>query len=318
MIIVAQDDSGHFNNIQAAVDSIPDNNTNEVEILIKRGTYREKLSICKPFITFIGEDKDHTTITYDDYARKLFPNGEPYRTFNSFTIFIGSNNFTAKNITFENSAGVGEVVGQAIAAYVEGDKVKFINCRFLGNQDTLFTGPLPPKPIEGNNFGGPMDGKPRITGRQYYESCYIEGDIDFIFGSATAVFNKCEIFSKDRGKKINGYITAASTIKGREFGYVFFNCKLTSNAKPNTFYLGRPWRDYAKTAFINCYMGNHIIKEGWDNWNKPIAEKEATYVEYNNYGPGASNYTRVLWSHILSDKESEKYNISNIFGDWNI
>lgn len=275
----------------------------------------------KPFITLIGQSRDETIITYDDYAKKLFPNGEPYRTFNSYTIFVRANDFTAQNITFENSAGIGEIVGQAIAVYVEGDKAKFNNCKFLGNQDTLFTGPLPPKPIEGNNFGGPMDGKERIVGRQYYKNCYIEGDIDFIFGSATVIFDKCEMFSKNLNRDINGYITAASTIESEEFGYVFINCKLTSDAKPNSVYLGRPWRDYAKTAFINCYMGDHIKKEGWHNWNKPLTEKETNYVEYNTYGPGKSNETRVSWSHILTVEDVKKYTIQNIFNqidEWKI
>lgn len=321
MITVAKDGSGQYNTIQAALDSIPENNFEEIIIYIKKGIYKEKLSILKPFITFIGEDKNETIITYDDYAKKIFPSGEAYRTFNSYTIFIEADNFTAKNITFENSAGTGEIVGQAVAAYVEGDRAKFKNCRFLGNQDTLFTGPLPPSPIEGTNFGGPMDGKERIVGRQYYEECYIEGDIDFIFGSATAVFNKCEIFSKNKNCDINGYVTAASTEEGREFGYVFIDCKLTSNANADSVYLGRPWRDYAKTAFINCYMGEHIRKEGWHSWNKPNAEKETSYVEYKSYGPGASNETRISWAHILTAEEAEKYKISNILcgnDNWNL
>jgi pectinesterase len=321
VIIVAKDGSGQFNSIQAAIDSIPIDNNEEVEIYIKKGVYKEKLNVIKPYISLTGEAKEETIITYDDYAKKLFPSGEAYRTFNTYTIFIEASEFTAKNITFENSAGIGDVVGQAIAVYVEGDKAKFKNCRFLGNQDTLFTGPLPPTPIEGNNFGGPMDGKKRIVGRQYYENCYIEGDIDFIFGSATAIFNKCEIFSKNRNMDNNGYITAASTVEGKKFGYVFIDCKLTSDSKPNSVYLGRPWRDYAKTAFINCYMGNHITKEGWHNWHKSLAEKETNYVEYKSHGPGASNETRISWSHILTDEEANEYSIYNIFNqndEWNI
>jgi len=312
MIIVSKDGSGQFDNVQAAIDSLPENNTEKIEIYIKKGIYKEKLHVSKPFVTFIGENKNQTIITNDDYAKKVFPNGEEYRTFNSYTIFIETHNFTAKNITFENSAGVGEIVGQAVTVYVEGDKAKFKNCRLLGNQDTLFTGPLPPKPIEGNNFGGPMDNKERIVGRQYYEECYIEGDVDFIFGSATAVFNKCEIFSKDKHCDVNGYITAASTVEGKEFGYVFIDCKLTSNAKANSIYLGRPWRDYAKTAFINCYMGEHIKNVGWHSWDKPNTEKETNYVEYKSYGPGASDENRVYWSHILTDTNAEKYTISNV------
>lgn len=315
MITVAKDGSGDFYNIADAIASITNNDKNNIEIYIKNGIYKEKIHVEKPFINLIGEDVNKTIITYDDYAKKLFPNGEVYRTFNSYTIFVGAHDFSAKNLTFENSAGDGDIVGQAVAVYVEGDKAKFKNCRLLGNQDTLFTGPLPPKPIEGNNFGGPMEGKPRVVGRQYYENCYIEGDIDFIFGSATAIFNRCEIFSKNKNSEINGFVTAASTVEGKEFGYVFIDCKLTSNAPKETVYLGRPWRDYAKTVFINCYLGEHIRTEGWHSWDKANAEKETYYAEYKSYGPGASDLTRVSWSHILTDEEVKKYTISNIFND---
>jgi pectinesterase len=312
MIIVAKDGKGQFDTIQAAVDSIKENNSEKIEIYIKKGVYKEKLHIEKPFISFIGESVNETIITYDDYARKLFPNGEEYRTFNTHTIFIGGHDFTAENITFENAAGPGSIVGQALAAYIEADRVKFKNCRFLGHQDTIFTGPLPPAPIKYGDFGGPMEGKDRVVGREYYENCYIEGDVDFIFGSATVVFNKCEIFSKDRQSEVNGYVTAASTVEGKEFGYVFIDCKLTSNAPKHTVYLGRPWRDYAKTAFINCFIDEHIKPEGWHNWNKPNAEKMTSYVEYNSYGPGASDNTRATWAKVLTKQEAEKYTISNV------
>jgi pectinesterase len=321
LITVAKDGSGDFNNIKDAIASISENNKDKIHIYIKKGIYKEKLHIEKPFIALIGEDVNTTIITFDDHAKKLFPDGEVYRTFNSYTIFIKEHDFTAKNLTFENSAGVGDLVLQAVAVYVEGDRAKFKNCRLLGNQDTLFTGTLPPKPIEGNTFGGPMDKKPRIVGRQYYEDCYIEGDIDFIFGSATAVFKRCDIFSKDKGCEINGYICAASTVEGKEFGYVFMDCRPLSNAPKETVYLGRPWRDYAKTAFINCYLGAHIKKEGWHNWDKPNAEKESYYVEYKSYGPGASKEPRTTWSHILTEEEAKKYIISNILkveDNWNI
>jgi len=308
MITVNKDGSGDFKTIQEAIDSITKGNKDEVKIFIKNGVYKEKVSIITDFITLIGEDSKETVITFNDYAKKKFSNGEIYRTFNTYTVFIQGNNFTASNLTFENSAGWGEDVGQAVALYVEGDNAKFKNCRLIGCQDTLFTGPLPEAPIEGSDFGGPMDGKPRIVGRQYYEECYIEGDVDFIFGSAIAVFNKCEIFSKDRNKEINGYVTAASTPQNSEFGYVFIDCKLTGDAGKESVYLGRPWRDYAKTVFINCCLGSHIKKEGWHNWNKELACKESYYGEYKSYGPGASDSTREKWSHILTEKEVEKYN----------
>ena len=127
------------------------------------------------------------------------------------------------------------------------------------------------------------------------------------------MFEDCEIFCKTKG-----YITAASTEKDTEFGFVFLNCKITGDAAPDTYYLGRPWRDYAQTVFINCELGNHIKPEGWHNWNKTNAEKTAYYGEYKNLGKGFSPTQRVSWSHQLSTKEAEKYSLENIFKDWKV
>jgi len=322
-MLVAADGSGDFIRIQEAIDKIPENNQEIVEIHIKNGIYKEKLHIEKNFVTLIGQSPEKTILTYEDFAQKKFPNGEKYNTFNSYSIFIGADNFFAKNITIENSSGPGEIFGQAVAAYVDGDRVSFKNCKFLGYQDTLFTGPLPPYPLERGSFGGPSDNKVRRSLRQYYEGCYIEGDVDFIFGSATAVFNKCEIFSKNpymSQNSVHGWITAASTPENVEFGYVFTNCKFSSNAPPKTVFLGRPWRNYAKIAFINCNMGEHIKVQGWDNWNKPESEKTTVYCEYNSTGAGASDDSRVEWSKILSSKASERYKIYNVLSGtdgWN-
>lgn len=312
MMIVALDGSGDYTNLQDAIDSIPEGNSERVIINIKNGVYKQKVEIRKPFITLIGEDAERTILTFDDAATKLMPNGEKMNTFNSYTIFIAGDDFIAENITFENNAGDGHVVGQAVAAYVDGDREQFKNCRFIANQDTLFTGPLPPKPMDRGTFGGPREGQERRNSRQYYENCFIRGDVDFIFGSATAVFSKCEIHSNDRKEKVNGFVTAASTPEGNSFGYAFFDCKLTSDAKAHTVYLGRPWRDFAKTAFINCFMGEHIIPEGWHNWKKPQAEKLTSYVEYKSYGPGAANDERAAWAKILTDEEAKEYTIPKI------
>ncbi|URZ14496.1 pectinesterase family protein [Clostridium felsineum] len=311
MITVSKDGKSQFTSIQKAVDSIPDNNKERVVITVESGVYKEKLSIRKPNVTLIGEDKENTIITFNDSADTLMENGERMRTFNSYTMFVDGDDFICENITIENTAGDGDLVGQAVALYADGDRMIVKNCRLIANQDTLFTGPLPPKPIEGNNFGGPKDGTERRDTRQYYENCYIRGDIDFIFGSATAVFNKCEIFSNNKNKKINGFVTAASTPEGKEFGYVFFDCKFMSDAKKHTVYLGRPWRDYAKTVLIRCYLGEHIIEEGFHNWNKSNAERESYYAEYGSYGPGAYG-KRPKWTHALTEEEAEKYSISNV------
>jgi len=313
-MIVAKDGSGEFITVNDAINSIPLGNSEEIIINIKNGIYKEKLYINMPNITLIGEDKLDTIITYDDYAYKLFPSGEKMGTFNSFCTFIGGDNFCAENITFENSAGDGDIYGQAVAIYVDGDEAKFKNCRFLGCQDTIFTGPLPPKPKSGDYFGGPKDRAPRKPVRQYYEDCYIKGDVDFIFGSATAVFKGCEIFSNNKEHAVNGYITAASTIEGERFGYVFIDCRLISDAAPNSVYLGRPWRDYAKTIYINCFMGQHIIDKGWHNWDRVVTESTASYGEYNSSGPGGNLHNRASWAKILTDEEAREYSIEGILG----
>lgn len=316
-MIVAADGSGDFRSIQEAINTISPDNNKRVTIHLKNGVYHEKVKIVQPYLSLIGESASNTILTFDDQAQKMLPNGEPMNTFNSYSVYIGGHDFIAENITFENSSGDGRIVGQAIAAYVDADRAAFKNCRFLGCQDTLFTGPLPknPTPLGLNVIHATLgSGEEEYTGpvRQYYENCFIRGDIDFIFGSATAVFNNCEIFANDRQENINGYITAASTSPRQKFGYVFLNCKLTGAAGPKTVYLGRPWRDFAKVAFINCFMGDQINPEGWNNWDKPEREKTVYYVEANSQGPGANDSARVKWSRIMVPKESEVYNVTNV------
>ncbi|MGM0879704.1 MAG: pectinesterase family protein [Bacillota bacterium] len=313
IIEVSADGNGDFTKVQDAIDHVPDNNASPVTIRIKPGVYKEKLHVAKPFITLLGEGKNaqEVVLTFDDCANKTMPDGEPYGTFRSYSIFIGADHFSAELITFENSAGPGRLVGQALAAYVDGDRAIFRRCRFLGYQDTLFTGPLPPEPMKPGSFTGPRGGQSPRNTRQYYEDCYIEGDVDFIFGSATSLFLRCELFSKNRLSAeqggINGWYTAASTPENIPYGYVFLDCKLTSDAPPRTVLLGRPWRNYAKTAFICCWMGEHIHQDGWDNWNKPEAEATASYCEYGSTGPGAGTGGRVSWSKRLGDREVAMY-----------
>jgi pectin methylesterase-like acyl-CoA thioesterase len=292
--VVAKDGTGDFISVQEAIDAVPDFRKIETKIFIKTGVYREKLVLptSKINVTFIGEDNENTILTHDDFATKLNKFGEEMGTTGSSSFFIFADNFTAKNITFENSAGP---VGQAVAVRVDGDRAIFENCKFLGNQDTLY--------LHGKNS------------RQYFKDCYIEGTVDFIFGWSTAVFENCEIFSKNKG-----YITAASTEKDSEYGFVFINCKILGDGGEDTFYLGRPWRDYAQTVFVNCYLDKHIKPEGWHNWNKEGAEKTAFYAEYNSNGPGAKNTERVGWSKKLSKSEAQKYDANIVLkgnDNWN-
>lgn len=288
--VVAKDGSGDFTTVQEAINAVPDFRKNTTTIFIKNGIYKEKLILpaSKNFVTFIGESVQNTVITNDDYASKKNRFGEGMGTTGSSGFYVFGSDFTAKNITFENSAGR---VGQAVAVRIEGDCVYFNNCRFLGNQDTLY----------------PHGDK----SRQYYKNCYIEGTVDFIFGWSTAVFEDCDIFCKSPG-----YVTAASTLQETPYGFVFFHCKVTGDAPEHSVYLGRPWRNYAKTAFIECELGNVIKPEGWFNWGKKEAEKTATYVEYKNTGPGANPEKRVAWSHQLTKEERANYTLENIFDGW--
>lgn len=272
--VVAQDGSGDFTTVQEAINAVPDfRKANRTNILIKKGTYKEKLIIpeCKIKISLIGEDG--AVITYDDYASKQNRFGEEKSTSGSSSCYIYAPDFMAENLTFENSAGP---VGQAVACFVSGDRAVFRKCRFLGHQDTLYT------------YGE--------FSRQYYEDCYIEGTVDFIFGKATAVFNRCTIHSRGRG-----YVTAPATPEGNKYGYVFHDCKLTAAEGVENVPLSRPWRPYAQAIYINCELGKHISPAGWNNWGKESNEKTVTYAEYNSKGPGANPSARAPYSRQLTD-----------------
>lgn len=284
-ITVAQDGSGDYTTIQEAIEASKAFPDKRVTIYIKNGVYHEKLVVpaCNTQLSFIGESAEKTIITYDDYFDKI--NRGRNSTFYTYTLKVEANDFIAENLTIENTSGP---VGQAVALHVMGDRCTFHNCRILGNQDTLYT--------EGENS------------RQYYVNCTIEGTTDFIFGEATAIFEACHIRSLG-----NSYITAASTPKGKKFGYVFLHCKLTADSVVNNVYLGRPWRDYANVAFLYCEMGPHIAPEGWKNWDGTERYKTATYVEYGNTGKGANTSNRVDWSKTLTKKEAQKYTIAHIF-----
>jgi pectinesterase len=326
-VVVAIDGSGDYASIQQAVDAIPAHYPQRVVIKVRPGVYREKLHIERRTISLIGEDAHRTVIYYDDYAMKVFPNGELYHTFNSYTALIGADDFVAEQLSFVNGAGYGEHIGQAVAAYVDGDRAAFFGCRFIGRQDTLFTGPLPEVPFDRSTFGGPREGLPRRASRQYYEDCYIEGDVDFIFGSATAVFAQCEIVSRSRlaeGEEAEGgaqgFIAAPSTPQHIPYGYVFANCRLTGDTPSRTVYLGRPWRIHAKAAFLNCWMGEHIKAEGWHNWGKRESETTTIFAEYGNSGPGAPAGERVSWSRQLNATQAEQFATSRVLAGadgWN-
>lgn len=287
-IFVARDGTGDYRNIQEAVEAVRAFMDYTTTIYIKNGLYKEKLIIPSwvKNIQLVGESAEKTIITYDDHA-----NIDKMGTFRTYTIRVDGNDITFKDLTIENNAAP---LGQAVALHTEGDKLMFINCRFLGNQDTIYTG--------------------REGTRLLFTNCYIEGTTDFIFGPSTALFENCTIHSKR-----NSYITAASTPENVAIGYVFKNCKLTANPDVTKVYLGRPWRPYASTVFMNCEFGDHIRPEGWHNWNKTENEQTARYAEFNNRGPGAATDKRVKWAKQLKPKEAEQFTIENIFkntGNW--
>jgi pectinesterase len=290
-IIVSQDGSGDYKTIQESFNSVPSNSRKQTIINVRKGIYREKLFLdsTKKNVQLIGEDKFNTIITYNDHTGKIGPNGDTINTRTSWTILIKADNFLAGNITFQNDAGF--TAGQAVAVESDGDKATFLDCRFIGNQDVLFL----------NNE----------KSRQFFANCYIEGTTDFIFGSATAWFDSCEIYSKK-----NSHITAASTPQNKEWGFVFNACKLTGDTSLHNVSLGRPWRPYAAVVYMNCYIGQHIKPEGWSNWNNTDNYKTTRYAEYKNYGPSSDPAKRVNWSKQLTGDEAKTYDKRKYLDSW--
>ena len=288
-IVVSRDGTGNFRTLQEAIESARAFMDYTVTIYVKNGVYKEKVIVPSwvENIDIIGEDRDKTIITYDDHA-----NINKMGTFRTYTVKVEGSDITFKNLTIENNAAQ---LGQAVALHTEGDRLKFINCRILGNQDTIYTGA-------------------KFT-RLYFKDCYIDGTTDFIFGPSTALFEDCIIHSKR-----NSYVTAASTPKEAKYGYVFKHCKLTAEPGVDKVYLGRPWRPYAYTLFIECELGKHIVLAGWHNWGKQSNEETARYMEYKNTGEGANASERVAWSKQLTKKEAEAVTvdaISRTQSDWN-
>ncbi|GAB3015889.1 pectinesterase family protein [Niabella terrae] len=283
---VAKDGTGDYRYIQEAIDAMRVYPLAPITLYIKNGVYNEKIELPtdNTDVTFIGENVDSTIIVFNDYSGR-----GKLTTFTSYTAKISGNRFRAEHITFSNNAGP---VGQALALYVDADKAVFIDCKFLGNQDTIY--------VAGE------------TARQLFINCYIEGTTDFIFGPATAVFKGCIIEEKS-----DSYITAASTTPGRLYGLVFLDCSIRAAAGVRKFYLGRPWRARARTVFMRCELPASLQPTGWHNWGNPENEKTAFYAEYRNTGPGAAAQARVSWSHQLTDRQAADYELEQIFASCN-
>lgn len=293
-LFVARDGTAEFRNIDDAIEVCRAFMEYHKVIFVKKGTYKEKL-IVPSWLTNIeicGEDRDNTIITYDDHANVFIPGTDrKMGTFRTYTVRVDGNDITFRNITIENNAAR---LGQAVALHTQGDRLTFVNCRILGNQDTVYTG--------------------GINTRLYFKDCHIEGTTDFIFGPSTAWFENCTILSRT-----DSYITAASTPQNVEYGYVFNRCKIVAAEGVSKVYLGRPWRPYAHTLFMNCQLGKHILPVGWHNWSNTQNETTARYCEYDNHGEGAATKERAAWIRQLTRKEAAKVTLENVFrqnGGW--
>jgi pectinesterase len=287
--VVAADGTGKFKTIREAIEATPQlvrDSSRRWTILVKAGIYHELVYVQreKRFVNLVGEDAAKTILTYDLFANLPGPDDKPIGTFRTPTLTIDADDFTVENMTIENSAGPR---GQALALRVDGDRVVFRHCRFLGWQDTILAN----------------------RGRQYFENCFVQGAVDFIFGGSTAYFEGCEIQCVG-----TGYITAASTPDNQAFGFVFSHCKITaSNADVKTF-LGRPWRDFAKTVFLQTEMGEVVQPAGWDSWRKANAEKTAFYAEFESKGPGATPFQRAPWARQLTAEEAAAFTREKVLG----
>ncbi|MCQ2536989.1 MAG: pectinesterase family protein [Lachnospiraceae bacterium] len=284
-------------------------------IHIGEGIYRERLEISRPKLTLVGEGADKTIIVYGLGAYEILEDGLKRGTFRTYSVYVDADDFTAEKLCIKNEAGFGSEVGQALAVYVDGDRSRFIDCSLCSSQDTLFMAPLPHQVFQPRGFVGPGEFKERRDTRQYYENCYIRGDVDFIFGGAMAWFEKCTIFSQKAGKEdkeTEGYIAAPSTFKEHKYGFVFNQCRLVSDCKKATVYLGRPWREWGRTVYLNCEMGDHIKPEGWNDWGKD--HEHFFFAEYRSFGPGANPEGRADFSHQLTDEEAKEYTVKNVLG----
>ncbi len=286
-LVVARDGTGQFRTVDEAIEVCRAFMYYHKVIYVKKGTYKEKLIIPAWLqnIEICGEDRDQTVITYDDHANIRTaerPNG--MGTFRTYTLKVEGNDITLKNITIENNSAR---LGQAVALHTVGDRLTFINCRFLGHQDTIYTG--------------------TAGTRLYFKDCYIEGTTDFIFGPSTAWFEHCTIYCK-----ADSYITAASTPEEIMYGYIFNNCTVSCAPNVTKLYLGRPWRDYGYTLFMHCSLPAQIRPEGWHHWEEQ-RKQTARYLEFENTGEGASPATRVAWSRQLTKKEAKDITVENVF-----
>ena len=284
-----------------------------VTIHVDPGEYRERVEIHRPHVTLVGETADSVRIVGNLGAMMPSSDGSgvdgTLGTFRTYTVLVDADDVRLENLTIVNDAGDGREVGQAIALYADGDRLVVDACCITGRQDTLFLGPLPPREVKPGGFIGPKQFAPRRVGRQYFRRCRIEGDVDFIFGGARAYFEGCEIRSLNRNMDVNGYVTAASTPEGEPYGLVFHGCSFTApqDVAPDSVYLGRPWREWAQTVLIDCWLGQHIKREGWWDWNKPAARERACCAGAILHGPAGDTAGWVPWARELDAAAAARY-----------
>lgn len=308
MHIIHVDPAGPVRTLAEAIAALPPDDGTAAEIRLAPGVYREKTVLARSHTTLTGAGADATRIVWGDGAREILPDGMKRGTFRTATLMVDAPCVTLRHLTIENDAAPREAAGQAIALYADGDMLLAEDCTLLGAQDTLFTAPLPTREIEPGGFIGPKQFAPRTPQRQTYRRCLICGDVDFIFGGAAAWFEDCEIRSidgrSDRTQPYTGYATAASTPEGQAFGYVFHRCRFTGEGlAAGSVYLGRPWRDWAKTILLDCDLGSHVHPDGFHDWGKPLARANACYAEHRSIGDGASA-ARADFVRQLTDSEA--------------
>lgn len=313
---VDKEGRGDFSTIAGALGSAQDwlasvrksgQDGKRARILVRAGLYREKLRIMVPGLEISGEGADTTRIVWDDCASRLLPGGEPMGTFNSCTVYVGASGVTLRGLSIDNDAGDGRIAGQAVALYADADLLLVEGCRLSARQDTLCTGPLPKNPVpKGVALAHPVAGlgedEPALPFRQIFRRCHIEGDVDFIFGSAMALFEHCEIRSRarppmdaarapggfaDPDGAAQGWIAAPSTYPGQAVGFVFKGCDLSAEEGTGKVFLGRPWRVTGRAVFAGCRLEAHIAAPGWDDWGKGEARAFRGFAEYGSTGPGA-------------------------------
>ena len=317
MYIIAKDGSGDFTSLQAAIDAVPMSSRMPTILLLRMDEYHEKVIVNKDNIRIIGEARDRTVITNSGCAKDLDADGKEKGTFLSYTFLVTGNNVEVENLTIRNDAGDGSLVGQAVAVYAAGDRGVWRNVRMIAHQDTLFCGPTMPKVArdalprlipEGVTSVGDC---PLTLNRQYFEDCYIQGDVDFIFGPYRCWFERCTLFMNKRG----GLYTAANTPEQSPYGLVFHNCKLTGECAPGQAYLGRPWRAFARTVFLHCEMDEHVSPQGFQDWQggAPVTER---YAEYSTTGARADQSTRHPKQKRMTEADAAAYTIREVIGGY--